>query len=345
MRIAIITDAWEPQVNGVVNTLKATRQCLLQAGHEVLIISPEGLRSFACPTYPEIRLACKPYRKVEAALDDFQPDCIHIATEGPMGLAARRYCLNRHLEFTTAYHTRFPEYMSARSMLPAAIVYRWLRWFHGPSRAVLVPTPRIRESLLEHGFRNVVLWSRGVDTDIFKPLDQYGSGIARPLHLYVGRVSVEKNIEAFLALDLPGSKWVIGDGPLRESLEKKYPAVLFLGPKPHADLARYYNCADVFVFPSLTDTFGLVLVEAMACGVPVAAFPVDGPIDVVANGQSGTLDRDLKRACTAALHLDRGVVRAHAMTYSWEAATQQFLMHLHPVQAMSAATIAGSSLA
>lgn len=335
MRIAMITDAWEPQVNGVVNTLKATRQCLRNAGHTVLMISPEGMRTFACPTYPEIRLAYKPYRRIADTLAAFEPDCIHIATEGPMGLAARRYCLNYHLDFTTAYHTRFPEYLSARSILPASLVYRWLQWFHGPSKAMMVPTPRIKAGLEQRGFRNTVLWTRGVETERFKPMPQEDPCTKSPLYLYVGRVAIEKNIEAFLEIDLPGTKWVIGDGPLRETLEKKYPQVRFLGAKAHEDLPSYYNCADVFVFPSLTDTFGLVLVEAMACGVPVAAFPVEGPIDVVVDGYSGALNDNLAQACFDALHLKRADVREHALTYSWNTATAQFLAHLHRVRAVS----------
>lgn len=348
MRIALITDAWEPQVNGVVNTLIATAKCLRGSGHQVRMISPLGLRTFACPTYPEIRLAYRPYNKVAASLDAFEPDSIHIATEGPMGLAARRYCLHRGLDFTTAYHTRFPEYVHARSRLPLALTYRWLRWFHGPSRAMMVPTPRIKQTLEQRGFRNTALWGRGVDTAHFAPraldsaLDSApdsapdsasdSASIARPLLLYVGRLSIEKNIEAFLQVDVPGTKWVIGDGPLRATLEAKYPQARFLGAQPHQDLPSYYHCADVFVFPSRTDTFGLVLIEAMACGVPVAAYPVAGPIDVVAHGRSGILHQDLTLACREALVLRRADAREHALGYSWEAATAQFLQHLHPVR-------------
>ncbi|MFJ9451204.1 MULTISPECIES: glycosyltransferase family 4 protein [unclassified Herbaspirillum] len=329
MRIAIVSDAGEPQVNGVVNTLRATQQCLRNKGHEVLMLAPRDFRTFACPTYPEIRLAYKPYAKIAAALDAFKPDCIHISTEGPMGLAARRYCLRNKLDFTTAYHTRFPEYLSARKLLPKALTYRLMRWFHGPSKAIMVPTPKMKESLEKNGFRNVALWGRGVDTEHFRPAAEDHACIVRPLFLYVGRVAVEKNIEAFLKLDLPGSKWVIGDGPQREELEQRYPEVRFLGAKGHDELPAYYNCADVFVFPSRTDTFGLVLAEAMACGVPVAAYPVEGPIDVVANGFSGALNEELDVACMDAMQLSRDDVRAHAMTYSWDAATQQFLQHLH----------------
>ncbi|ASU37918.1 alpha-mannosyltransferase [Herbaspirillum sp. meg3] len=340
MRIAIVSDAGEPQVNGVVNTLRATSNCLRNKGHEVLMLAPRDFRTFACPTYPEIRLAYKPYAKIAAALDAFKPDCIHISTEGPMGLAARRYCLKNKLDFTTAYHTRFPEYLSARKLLPKALTYRLMRWFHGPSKAIMVPTPKMKDALEQHGFRNVALWGRGVDTEHFKPAAEDHACIVRPLFLYVGRVAVEKNIEAFLKLDLPGSKWVIGDGPQREELEQRYPQVRFLGAKGHDELPAYYNCADVFVFPSRTDTFGLVLAEAMACGVPVAAYPVEGPIDVVADGFSGALHEDLDVACMDALHLSRDDVRTHAMSYSWDAATQQFLQHLHFARNVAPAALA-----
>jgi glycosyltransferase involved in cell wall biosynthesis len=345
MRIAVVTDAWEPQVNGVVNTLKATIACLRNMDHEVLIVTPEDLRTFPCPTYPDIRLAYKPYNKVAAKLDSFSPDCIHIATEGPMGLAARRYCLHRGLDFTTAYHTRFPEYVHARTKIPIGWTYRWLRWFHGPSRAIMVPTPRVKEALEERGFRKLGLWGRGVDTVHFSPRECDASCIKRPLFLYVGRLAVEKNVEAFLEIELPGTKWLIGDGPLREELEKKYPKARFLGAKPNDQLPGYYNCADVFVFPSKTDTFGLVLVEAMACGVPVAAFPVEGPIDVVASGKSGSLHEDLRRACFEALTMNRDDVRQHAVGFSWEAATQQFLRHLHPVRAATSSKAEHAAIA
>ena len=339
MRIAVVTDAWEPQVNGVVNTLKATAACLRGMDHEVLMLAPDDVHTFPCPTYPDIRLALKPYPKVCTRLDGFKPDSIHIATEGPMGLAARRYCLKRGLHFTTAYHTRFPEYVKARTGIPLSWTYRWLRWFHGPSRAIMGPTEKVRQVLAGRGFERLALWGRGVDTEHFAPREIDGSCIARPLFLYVGRLAVEKNVEAFLKLDLPGTKWLIGDGPARDELEKKYPKAHFLGAKPHEQLPAYYNCADVFVFPSLTDTFGLVMAEAMACGVPVAAYPVEGPIDVVANGGSGCLDEDLARACSAALKLNRKDVRRHALGYSWQAATQQFLQHLHPAMPSPAAKV------
>lgn len=346
MRIAIVTDAWTPQINGVVNTLKATIKQLRATGHSVLMVTPENMRTYACPTYPEIRLAYKPYKHIAAQLEDFDPDCIHIATEGPMGLAARRYCQSNGLDFTTAYHTRFPEYLKARFHLPLAISYRWLNWFHGPARAVMVPTVGVQVAMEKNGFKNVVQWGRGVDINHFKPgWREEKIALKRPLYLYVGRIAVEKNIEAFLQMELPGAKWVIGDGPMREELERTYPEVRFLGAKPHDALPAYYNCADVFVFPSRTDTFGLVLAEAMACGVPIAAFPVEGPMDVVTHGKSGFLDEDLSRACFEALKLSRLQVREHALNFSWDISTQQFLQHLHPVHKNALIPIAQSSMA
>lgn len=332
MRIAIVTDAWSPQVNGVVNTLKATQQCLANSGHEVQVCGPDGLEMFSWPGFPDIRLARKPYASVEARLDAFAPDSIHIATEGPMGLAARRYCLGRGLAFTTSCHMRLPEFLRVHSPVPLAVSYRWLRWFHAPSQAVMAPTPGIKRMLERRSFPNVVLWGRGVDTNHFRPERQDSTCIARPLYLYVGRVALEKNIEDFLRLDLPGSKWVIGDGPLREELERRYPDVRFLGSKNHDELTAYYNCADAFVFPCRNDAFGLVMTEAMACGVPVAAYPVEGPLDVIDHGRSGVLDPDLGRACLDALRLRKSQVRRHALGFSWSVATQQFLQNLHPVR-------------
>ena len=345
MRIAIVTDAAPSQINGVVNTLQETCRCLRSDGHEVLLISPDDAATFACPTYPEIRLAYKPYARLAAMLREFQPDCIHISTEGPMGLAARRFCMRHRIGFTTAYHTRFPEYLSARALLPMALTYRWLRWFHGPSKAVMVPTPQVLQTLAARGFRHLALWGRGVDTVRFRPMQQERANSAGPLYLYVGRVSIEKNIAAFLEAALPGSKWIIGDGPMREELQQRYPDAHFLGNKSHQELSAYYNCADVLVFPSHTDTFGLVMLEAMACGVPVAAYPVSGPIDVVADGCSGSLDIDLTRACKKALQLDRKQVRAHALTFSWDTATQQFVQSLHRIEWANAAALTQSSVA
>jgi len=282
------------------------------------------------PTYPDIRLSLRPGARVSERLRTFAPDAVHIATEGPLGMAARRHCLRHGKAFTTAYHTRFPEYVKARTGLPLAATYRWLRWFHGPASAVMVPTPVVRDDLRANGFEHVVLWSRGVDTRLFSPGPRNTLDCERPIFLYVGRVAVEKNIEAFLTLDLPGTKWVVGDGPQRALFERKYRNVFFAGVQAPAELARYYRAADVFVFPSKTDTFGLVLLEAMACGTPVAAYPVTGPVDVLQDGPAGVMHEDLREACLAALALDREQARNYALRFSWSAATEQFARHLNP---------------
>ena len=328
MRILIATDAWLPQVNGVVTTLRNTQRELTRLGHVVAMVTHEGHRTLPCPSYPEIRLAVAPGRRAARLLDSFRPDAVHIATEGPLGLAVRRHCLAAGMPFTTAYHTQFPEYVHARCRLPVALTYRWLRWFHGPANAVMVPTPEIHGRLARHGFRNLAFWSRGVDTELFAPAGGRNRDRRRPVFLYAGRVAIEKNIEAFLRLDLPGTKWVVGDGPARRKLEAAYPDAAFLGMKHGTDLADCYRHADVMVFPSRTDTFGLVLIEAMACGTPVAAYPVTGPIDVVRNGVSGVLDEDLHAAAIAALSVDRDVVRNCALRFSWAEATRQFLASL-----------------
>ena len=330
MRIAIATDAWSPQVNGVVTTLGQTRDHLIKAGHEVLMVTPEGRRTFACPTYPEIRLTIFQGRAIARELDEFQPDCVHIATEGTIGLSVRRYCIRRGIPFTTAYHTQFPEYVRARFPIPVRWTAALLRWFHRPAVRTMVPTESMRQTLLERGFDDVVIWSRGVSADVFKPDEPVEYDAKGPVWVYVGRVAVEKNIEAFLALNLPGIKVVIGDGPDRERLGKTYPEVEFLGYKFGRDLARHIAGADVFVFPSRTDTFGIVMLEAMACGVPVAAFPVTGPIDVVQPGTTGCLDDDLTAACARALELNRRDCRQYAESRSWSRSTQQFMDNLAP---------------
>lgn len=328
MRILLATDAWTPQVNGVVRTLRNTIVWLQRFGHEVEVISPEGFRTVPLPTYPEIRLALFPDRAVRRRLDAFDPEAIHIATEGPIGFAVRRACLARGQRFTTAYHTRFPEYIAARTGLPATLLYPLMRWFHGASDAVMVGTPALREDLARRGFRHLRDWSRGVDVEVFRPAARAESAWPRPVFLFVGRVAVEKNLDAFLALDLPGTKVVVGDGPARAALARKYPSAVFAGMHTGDALVRLYRQADVFVFPSLTDTFGLVMLEAMACGVPVAAFPVSGPIDVVTSPAAGVLDRDLRSACLRALDLDRDAVRVHAEGFSWEACSRQFESNL-----------------
>ena len=330
MKIMIVTDAWEPQVNGVVRTLKNTTRELTALDHRVELMTPLEFRTLPCPTYPEIRLSLLPRRRVHQRIEAFAPDALHIATEGPLGLAARAYAIRHKLPFTTAYHTRFPEYVQARFGIPTSATYRFLRWFHGPSLAVMAPTPVVKRDLEQHGFDNVVLWTRGVDLEIFHPMDSKVLNTARPIFLYVGRVAIEKNVEAFLKLDLPGSKWVAGEGPALAELKSRYPEANYLGVLSQAELAKVYAAADVFVFPSRTDTFGLVLLEALACGTPVAAYPVTGPIDVLADGDAGAMNEDLREACLDALKIDRSRARAWAERFSWAAASSEFAAHLKP---------------
>lgn len=334
MKVAIVTDAWRPQTNGVVQTLSTTAQTLRAAGHEVLIVEPSQFRTFPCPTYPEIRLAWFPYRRLSQLLEEFVPDCIHIATEGTLGAAARSWCLRNRFAFTTSYHTQFPEYVRARAPIPLALSYAHLRRFHSAAARTMVATPSLQKQLETRGFCNIVRWTRGVDVALFQPgeppANKHFLALPRPIFVYMGRVAVEKNIEAFLDLDLPGTKLVIGDGPERRSLQSEFPTAQFVGYKFGAELAAHLAAADVFVFPSRTDTFGLVLLEALACGVPVAAYPVTGPIDVIQNGTTGVLDEDLRAAALAALRLDPAKCRAFALAHTWEAATQQFLGNLAP---------------
>ena len=330
MKVMIVTDAWSPQVNGVVRTLTTTRREMQAMGHEVDILSPIEFRTVPCPTYPDIRLSVLAGNAAQQRIREYAPHALHIATEGPLGLAARRYAIRNDLPFTTAYHTRFPEYVKARIGMPLSWTYRFLRWFHGPACAVMAPTRAVKSDLEAFGFNNVVLWSRGVDLDVFKVQESKRLNTEHPIFLYVGRVAVEKNVEAFLTLDLPGSKWVVGDGPALASLRAKYPKAHYLGVINQPELAEIYAAADVFVFPSKTDTFGLVLLEAMACGLPVAAYPVTGPIDVLGDSSAGVMHNDLRYACLAALKIDRRAARAHAEKFSWRAATKQFVGHLHP---------------
>jgi 1,2-diacylglycerol 3-alpha-glucosyltransferase/glucuronosyltransferase len=331
MKVMIVTDAWKPQVNGVVRTLQTTAGELQAMGHSVDFLTPLEFATLPCPTYPDIRLSLFPGGKVMRRISEFDPDALHIATEGPLGMAARRVALTRGLPFTTAYHTRFPEYVRARTGLPLSWTYAFLRWFHGPSESVMAPTEVVRRDLEAYGFRNVVTWSRGVDLNVFKPQRSERLKSDPPIFLYVGRVAVEKNIEAFLELDLPGSKWVVGVGPALKAIQARYPKVNYLGVLDHNELAQVYASADVFVFPSRTDTFGLVLLEAMACGLPVAAYPVTGPLDVIGDSKTaGVMHEDLRIACLQALKLRREDAAAHARRFSWRAATEQFLAHLHP---------------
>ncbi len=339
MRILIISDAWQPQINGVVRTYQRTTRELADMGHVVDVIGPDRFNTIPCPTYPEIRLAIDAWYRLAGMIREFDPDAIHIATEGPLGSAARRYCLKTDTPFTSSFHTRFPEYVEARCGFPARYTYAWMRRFHAPSQAVMVPTDSMRQTLIDHGFSNTRIWSRGVDTDLFKPEGNQANrdflGLPRPIYTYVGRVAVEKNIGQFLDLDLPGTKLVVGDGPMMSELRTKHPDVVFVGAKEGDELVRHYQASDVFVFPSRTDTFGLVLIEALACGVPVAALPVTGPIDVVANGKVGFLDTDLAQAAQSALAVSRDACRDYALGFSWERAVCQFLEGLfpfHPVE-------------
>jgi len=335
MRIALVSDAWAPQINGVVRTLGMLVANLAAGGHPVETITPDRFRTIPCPSYPEIRLALMPRRRVAALIDGHRPDAIHIATEGPLGMAARAFCLERSLPFTTAFHTRFPEYIAARFAVPIAWTYGWLRRFHAPSRGVMVATETVRRDLAAHGFLRLKHWGRGVDDRLFDPArreEDFGRdlNLTRPIFLFVGRIAVEKNLADFLDLDLPGSKLVVGDGPMLGELRRRYPAAQLIGKREGEALARVYASADVFVFPSLTDTFGLVLLEALASGLPVAAYPVAGPLDVIDDNGVGVLDRDLRRAALAALAIPRDRCRAFAQTHSWTASAQQFLGNLAP---------------
>ncbi|OIR07940.1 GDP-mannose-dependent alpha-mannosyltransferase [mine drainage metagenome] len=336
MRIAIVTDAWHPQPNGVVRVLSSLHQRLQSAGHEVMMLSPDLFTTIPCPTYAEIPLALFPFAGVARRLALFRPEAIHIATEGPLGWAARRWCLKHKKPFTTAYHTKFPQYIHARSKLPLPWLYAAIRRFHAPSSAVMVPSPSVYEELTHWGFKNVRAWSHGVDTALFHPQGKEALDLPRPIHLYVGRVTVEKNLPAFLDLDLPGSKVVVGSGPQREALMKRYPEAHFLIAHGDGELSRYFSAGDVFVFPSRTDTFGLVMLEAMASGVPVAAFPVPGPLDVLAeqNPQTpaGVLNEDLAAAAKAALTLDPGHCRAYARRFGWDRVVEEFVSFLAPVK-------------
>lgn len=332
LRIAVVTDAWYPQPNGVVRVMGTVVERLKRLGHEVQVVSPNLFRTMACPTYPEIRLSLFPARQVTRLLEEFRPDAIHLATEGPLGSAARRYCLKRGLPFTTAYHSKFPEYIHARApFLPLDLLYSGIRRFHAPSSRVMVPSHSVYDELTARGFTNVTPWSHGVDTEVFKPGPAMAVNLPRPIFMFLGRVTVEKNLPAFLDLKLPGSKIVVGSGPARESLMKRYPETPFFIANGDAELAMYYNAADAFVFPSLTDTFGLVMLEALACGVPVAAFPVTGPKDVIGSSGVGILDRDLAKAAVAALDLDKQKCREHALTFSWDAVVSEFLDYLEPI--------------
>lgn len=342
MRILVATDAWHPQVNGVVRTLTMTAEAARALGAEISFLTPQSFRTVALPSYPDLRLALPGPGKIAGLIAQARPDSIHIATEGPIGIAVRRYCRKYGLPFTTSFHTRFPEYVSARLPVRESWIWSALRWFHGASRAVMAATPGLAEELRGRGFRNVVMWPRGVDAEMFRPRT-VDSGLPRPVFLSVGRLAVEKNLETFLDLDLPGSKLVVGDGPARAALLRKYPDVTFLGALHGEALAEAYASADVFVFPSRTDTFGLVLLEALATGLPIAAFPVAAPRDVIGSADVGCLNEDLRAACLSALNIPSQRCRKFAASQSWEAAAQTFVNNISDV-ASGAGTLAQPEL-
>ncbi len=327
-KIAIVTDAWHPQINGVVTTLSQMRSQLQLAGHQVLVVNPQEFRSIPCPTYPEIRLSLVSPSRLYRTLAKFAPHAVHIATEGPLGWLARSICRRRNFHFTTSYHTRFPEYLRLRAPIPLCLSYAVVRAFHRPAARVMVATEALQLELAKRRFANLVHWSRGVDTDLFRPRDKSYLQLPRPVYLFVGRVAVEKNLEALLRLHLPGTVVVVGDGPAKQALAETYPRTRFVGYRRGEELARYLAAADVFVFPSRTDTFGVAMLEAMACGVPVAAYPVTGPINVVRNGVNGWLDEDLAKAITRALAISPESCRNSALKYSWQASSRQFFNNL-----------------
>ena len=330
MRILVATDAWHPQVNGVVRTLSMMAETSKSLGVEVSFLTPNSFRSFPMPSYRELRVALPTRAKVARMIADARPDSIHIATEGPIGWLVRRYCRKRGLPFTTSFHTRFAEYISARVPIPESWIWAILRAFHAPSQAVMAATPGLATELRARGFGNVVLWPRGVDTRLFRPR-HVDLGLARPIFLCVGRIAPEKNLEAFLELDLPGTKLIVGDGPARASLARKYAHATFLGARQGEALAQAYAAADVFVFPSKTDTFGLVLLEALASGLPVAAFPVPGPRDVIGTAPVGVLDDDLQAACLAALRIAPEACLEFAASHTWYASSRAFIDNVRQV--------------
>ena len=339
-RILIVTDAWYPQINGVVVTLGHLKRNLEAIGVAVSMLTPAGFRTVPMPSYPAIRLALATPQAVEVLIAAALPAHVHIATEGPLGLLARRYCLRHGLTFTTSYHTRFPEYLRSRLPVPVSWAYSWLRRFHNAGTGTLVATRSLADELSARGFRDLRLWSRGVDTDLFRPDRRLPLDLPRPVFLYVGRVAIEKNLPAFLDLDLPGSKVVVGDGPALAMLRARYPTTTFLGQRSGEDLASIYASSDVFVFPSRTDTFGIVLLEALASGLPVAAFPVTGPADVLADGKGGVLSEDLRAAALAALSVSREEARAKALAHGWAACARLFLAHVRGAHAVLPGTCA-----
>lgn len=330
MKIALVTDAWLPQVNGVVTTLLELRDGLEQLGHRVTMIEPTPFRRFACPGYREIELSWRPGAAVARRLDAGDFDAIHVATEGPLGAAARAHCLKRGWAFSTAFHTRFPDILAKALHIPPRWGYAWFRRFHAASASVMVPSAGMLDILRRHGFERLRPWSHGVDLELFEPVPGADLGLPRPVFLHVGRVSYEKNLQAFLQLELPGSKLVCGAGPLRDRLQAAHPQVHWRGVVPRAELPRIYSAADVFVFPGRSETFGLVMLEALACGTPVAAFPVPGPLDVIGDSPAGVLDADLRRAALRALEVPRAAARARALEFDWQRVCEQFVAYLVP---------------
>jgi glycosyltransferase involved in cell wall biosynthesis len=329
----IVSDAWSPQTNGVVTTLSQTVASLARFGHEVAMVTPDQFRTIPCPTYPEIRIALFPYRKVARLIAGFQPHALHIATEGPLGFAARRYCVARGWRFTTSYHTQFPQYLRSRWPIPTGWSYRFLRWFHGAAHSCMVSTPTVHTQLADRGFINLSRWRRGVDTRLFRPRSKEFLTLPRPIAAYVGRVAIEKNVDDFLRMRWAGSKIVIGDGPEKARCQSQFPQASYVGYRYGEDLAAHLAAADILVFPSLTDTFGLVNLEAMACGVPVAAYPVTGPIDVIEEGLTGALDTDLAVAAVRALGVDPRACRTRALQSGWDVCTREFEHNLVAVKA------------
>lgn len=333
MRLLIVTDAWKPQVNGVVRSLEHMADQASAFGAAVEFVTPELFRSIPMPSYPEIRLSLVLPGQMTRLIGAIDPTHVHIATEGPLGHAARGACRQAGRSFTTSYHTRFPEYLAARAPVPEAWSYGVLRRFHRDARAVMVSTPSLERELATRGFRNIRRWTRGVDTEVFHPCRKISMGLPKPVFLYVGRVAVEKNIDAFLSLDLPGTKLIVGDGPARAELEGRYPEAYFLGVRSGTDLAQVYASSDVFVFPSLTDTFGIVLLEALASGLPIAAFPVTGPLDVIGTSGCGVLDSNLQKAAIAALDISREACRSYAETFTWRESARQFFTNIEAANA------------
>ncbi|MCA8933243.1 MAG: glycosyltransferase family 1 protein [Rhodospirillaceae bacterium] len=330
MRILIASDAWKPQVSGVVRTLSTVIEHLAAGGHVVEVIGPDRFRTVPLPGYPQIRLAVRPGGRLGPMIEAFAPDAVHIPVEGPIGWAARRHCLRRGFPFTTSYLSQFPDYVAMRTAIPRGWTWAVLRRFHGRAARTMVATPTLEALLRDRGFANLARWSRGVDVGLFRPDYAPVLDLPRPIAVYVGRVAVEKNIEAFLSAQFGGTKLVVGDGPQRAALERRFPDAVFVGEKHGAELAAHYAMGDVFVFPSRTDTFGLVMLEALACGVPVAAYPVPGPLDVITDPAVGCLNEDLSAAMATALTLSRAACRRFAEGRSWQASADQFLANLVP---------------